>query len=177
MKHKMLYSISRCGLFAAIICICAFINFPVGYVPVSMALLGVMLTGIILSPFEAFASSFVYILIGAIGLPVFSGASAGFGVLFGATGGYIWSYPIAAFIISFMRLIKIKNKISEYSFALSGCVLGVLACYICGTLQYMYVCETSFYTAIITCIVPFIFFDILKIAIVCSIGVPLKKRI
>ncbi len=177
MKNKKLYSISRAGIFAAIICVCAFINFPVGYVPVSMALLGVMLSGVILSPFEALSASFVYILIGAIGLPVFSGFGAGFGVLFGVTGGYIWSYPITVFIISLMRLIKSKNKIFEYCAALSGCVLGVLVCYICGTLQYMYVCDTSFYTAIITCIVPFIFFDIIKILIACSIGVPLKKRI
>lgn len=177
MKNKSLYKISRAALFSAVICVCAFINFPFGSVPVSMALLGVMLSGVILSPAEAFCSSLVYILIGAMGLPVFSGAGAGFGVLFGPTGGYIWSYPITAFIISLVRLFKCKNRISEYFVSLLGCIIGVLFCYICGTLQYMYICDTSFYTAMITCIIPFIFFDIIKMLIACSIGIPLKERI
>lgn len=177
MNKKSLYRISRCGLFAAIICVCAFINIPVGAVPVSMALLAVMLSGIILSPFEATVSSVVYILIGAIGIPVFSVGGAGFGVLLGPTGGYLWSYPLLALIVSLFCLIPAKNKWIKYVFAFLGCVIGTALCYVCGTLQYMYVCETSFSAAVITCIFPFIPFDVLKIIFACVVGIPLKKRI
>ena len=75
-----------------------------------MALLAVMLSGIVLSPFEATVSSAVYILIGAIGIPVFSAGGAGFGVLLGPTGGYLWSYPLLALIASLFCLIPAKNK-------------------------------------------------------------------
>ena len=177
MKNKSLYKISRCGLFSAIICVCAFINIPIGAVPVSMALLAVMLSGVILSPFEATVSSVVYILIGVIGIPVFSAGGAGVGVLFGATGGYLWSYPLLSLIVSLFCLIPSGNKWLKYAFAFTGCVVGTAICYICGTLQYMYVCDTSFAAAVITCIFPFIIFDVLKIIFTCVIGIPLRKRI
>ena len=99
------------------------------------------------------------------------------GVLFGATGGYIWSYPVLALIISLLRCIKTKNKVKEYLLAFSGCIIGTLICYFLGTLQYMYVCDTTVYTAVITCIVPFIAVDIIKIIVAVVIGVPLKKSL
>lgn len=177
MKDKLIYKICRGSIFSAIICICAFINISFSSVPFTLALLGVMLTAIVLSPFEAFCSTTVYVLMGAIGLPVFSGAGAGMGVLFGATGGYIWSYPVLALIISLLRCIKTKNKVKEYLLAFSGCIIGTLICYFLGTLQYMYVCDTTVYTAVITCIVPFIAVDIIKIIVAVVIGVPLKKSL
>lgn len=176
MKNKPLYRISRCGLFAAIICVCAFITIPIGTVPISMALLAVMLCGCVLSPVEAFCTSFVYIIMGAAGLPVFSGASGGIGILFGPTGGYIWSYPVLAFIISLFSTINTNNKVLKHLFLFIGCILGVLICYACGTVQYMLLTHSTFYTAAITCIFPFVLIDILKIIIVISIGVPLKKK-
>lgn len=177
MNKKPLYRISRCGLFAAIICVCAFINIPVWSVPVSLALLAVMLSGIVLPPFETTVSAVVYILIGVIGIPVFSAGGAGLGVLFGATGGYLWSYPLLALTVSLFCLIPAEKRWIKYAFAFTGCVVGTAICYICGTLQYMYVCDTSFSTAVITCIFPFIPFDVLKIIFACSVGIPLRKRI
>ena len=162
MKDKLIYRICRASIFSAIICVCSFINIPFANVPYSLTLLGVMLTAVVLSPFEAFCSTAVYVLIGVIGIPVFSGAGAGMGVLLGATGGYIWSYPIIAFIISLLRRINTKNKAKEYLLAFLGCIIGNLICYFFGTVQYMYVCDTSVYTAVITCIVPFIAVDIIK---------------
>lgn len=177
MKTKPLYRISRCSLFAAIICVCSFLNFPVGPVPVTAALLAVMLVGIVLSPLEALLTTTVYILIGALGIPVFSSGGAGIGILLGPTGGYIWSYPFLALITSLFSLIKTNKKPLKYLFAFIGCITGTAVCYFCGTLQYMYICSTTFYTAVLTCIIPFIIFDIIKAIAACSVGVLLRNRI
>ncbi len=177
MKNKPLYKISRSGLFAAIICVCAFICIPIGPVPVTAALIAVMLSGVVLSPLEAVAATLVYVVMGALGLPVFSGGGGGIGILLGPTGGYIWSYPLLALVASLFTLINIKSKRLNYLTAFAGCIAGTAVCYLCGTLQYMAVCNTSFATALITCIIPFIPFDIIKSLIAILIGIPLKKRI
>lgn len=177
MKNRPLYRLSRSGLFAAIICVCSFICIPIGPVPVTAALLVVILSGVVLSPLEAVAATVVYVVIGALGLPVFSGGGGGIGILFGPTGGYIWSYPLLALIVSLFAIINFKNKFLKYLMAFVGSLIGMAVCYLCGTLQYMAVCNTSLTTALITCIFPFMPIDIIKSLIAILIGMPLKKRI
>ena len=77
------------GLLAAVIAVLAQISLPIGPVPFTLAVLGVFLTGLLLTPGWAMASIAVYLVIGAIGLPVFSGFSGGPAVLVGPTGGYL----------------------------------------------------------------------------------------
>lgn len=177
MKSKMLYIISRCGLFAAIICVCAFINFPVGNVPVSMATLGIMLTGVVLSPVEAVFASFVYILIGMIGVPVFSLGSAGLGTLFGATGGYIWSYPVLCLSVSLFSKIPIENKHIRFFVTFCGSMVGNAVCYFCGTIQYMAVCDASFISAVTVCVLPFVIIDAVKAFVASGMGLAIRQRI
>ena len=177
MKNKLIYRICRCGLFAAIICICSFISVPVFTVPITMALFGVMLCAVILSPLEALLSTAGYILIGAIGLPVFANFGGGFNVLFGATGGYIWSYLLLAVSTSLFSLIKVKRNKVKYIISLVGCIIGILTCYFFGSFQYMYVCDTSFITALAVCVVPYIPLDIIKAVAAVFIGHKIKDRI
>lgn len=177
MRNRPLYRICRAGLFAAIICVCSFIAIPVGAVPVTAALLCIMLSGIVLAPLEAVAATAVYIIIGAVGLPVFSGGSGGIGVLLGPTGGYIWAYPILALTVSLFSLIKTKKKILKYIFSFIGCITGTVVCYVCGTVQYMLLTDASFYTAAVTCIIPFVIIDIIKSIVAAFIGIPLRKKL
>ncbi len=177
MRNKPLYRISRAGLFAAIICVCSFIAFPIGPVPVTAALLCVMLAGIVLSPLEAVGATAVYIIIGAVGLPVFSGGQGGIGVLLGPTGGYIWSYPLCALITSFFARMRFKNKLSLFAFPFLGCLVGVTVCYAAGTVQYMLLTDASFYTAAVACIIPFVAVDIIKSFAATVIGISLKKKL
>ncbi len=177
MQNKSLYKIVRCGIFAAIISVSSFIVIPIGTVPVSATLLAVMLCALILSPFEALSATFVYVIMGAVGLPVFSAGSGGFGVLFGATGGYIWSYPLLALLVSFLTKIEIKNTSFKFIISLLSCFLGIAVCYIFGTLQYILVTDAGFYTALTVCIAPFVPIDILKAFAAVIIGLPIRKRI
>ncbi len=174
---KPLYKTIRSGIFAAIICVSSFIVIPIGTVPISATLLSIMICAIVTSPFESFCATLVYVIMGAVGLSVFSGGSGGFGVLLGVTGGYIWSYPLLSLAVSFFANIKAKRKYLKYISSFCGCVIGVIICYICGTFQYILVANADFYTALTVCVVPFIPIDIIKSFIAVSIGLTVKHRI
>jgi biotin transport system substrate-specific component len=88
------------ALFAAMTAIGAQISVPVmPKVPFTLQVFSVLAAGAILGARRGAYSQLVYLLLGAVGLPVFARFGAGFPVLFGPTGGYLWSYPIAAFVV------------------------------------------------------------------------------
>ena len=101
------------ALFAALTGSVAWFNIPLPFTPVPITLqtLMVLLSGTILGAELGGLAMIIYLLLGAIGLPVFAGGSSGFGALLGPTGGYLLSYPIAAFVIG--KMIQMK-KLSVY---------------------------------------------------------------
>ena len=118
----------------------------------------------------------VYLMLGAMGLPVFSGGMAGLGVLLGPTGGYIWSYlPICLLCGWLYRTLFFSRPNKERGFfkLFWGIVCGLpglLLCYLLGTLQYMLVASISFWSALAVCVIPFVGFDLLKLALVAFLG-------
>lgn len=175
--QKTLYKTVRSGIFAAIICVSSFFVIPIGTVPISFTVFAVMLCAIALSPLEAFFASTVYVLMGAVGLPVFSGGSGGFGMLFGITGGYIWSYPLLALIVALFAKINLNNKLLKFAVSFIGCLIGIILCYTLGTFQYILVANTHLYTALGVCVIPFVPIDIIKALAAISIGFAVKSRI
>ena len=156
------------ALFCAIMCVISPITIPTGTIPFSLSLFAVMLTAISLGAKKGIIAILVYILIGTLGLPVFSGFTGGIHILFGPTGGFIFSYIITAIIVSFASKHK---KITLYIF----CILSLLICYILGSLQYAFVAKVSFNDALLVCVYPFVIFDILKVFFAISIGLKLKN--
>lgn len=99
---EVVENFARAALFAALVGASAYVSFPNPLspsVPVTLQVLMVFLTGIFLGPLWGPASMILYLVAGAAGAPVFAGGGAGFGVLVGPTGGYLWSYPLAAAFI------------------------------------------------------------------------------
>ena len=93
------------GMFAAVIAVLAQIAFPLpSGVPVTLQTFAVVLTGVVLGARLGTAATFVYILLGAVGVPVFSGLGGGLGVIVGKTGGFIWGF---LFLSLFLSLIHI----------------------------------------------------------------------
>lgn len=88
------------GLFAALTAVAAQLSFtlPVTGVPFTLQVLVVLLAGLLLGARWGAVSMVVYLALGAAGLPVFAKFSSGVGTLLGPTGGYLWSYPLAAFV-------------------------------------------------------------------------------
>ena len=94
----------------ALITICAWISVPVLQVPYTLQTLAVALIGALMGWKRGVAAVAVYILMGLAGIPVFSNFNAGAGVLFGATGGYIFGFLFAVVISGLFKMIPIKNK-------------------------------------------------------------------
>ena len=148
------------GLFAAVICVMSQIALPVQPIPVNMGMFAVLLSGGFLGKKYGVLSVAVYMLLGAAGVPVFSGFRGGFAVLAGPTGGYIAGYIIIAFVTGVVCERTKKSKVIVVFMS-----LGLIICYLLGTLWYCYVLKSDFSTAFIVCVPPFVAGDIIKITL------------
>ncbi|NUL45112.1 biotin transporter BioY [Cellulosimicrobium funkei] len=104
--------VALAGVFAALIAVCAMLPpIPVGGfgVPITLQTFAVMLTGLILGARLGFLSVALYVVVGLVGLPVFSGFNAGFGVLAGPSGGYLLAFPFAAALAGGLSTLVLKR--------------------------------------------------------------------
>ena len=151
-----------CAIFAAILCVFSVMTIPIGPVPISMGLFGIMIAAGILGLKRGTIAVAVFILIGAVGVPVFTGFRGGIAPLAGPTGGYIWGYvPMTALI----GLLTLKTPQSKWLTMLRyflAFLAGAALCYAMGTVQFMLVQDTDFAAALGICVIPFIPFDIAK---------------
>lgn len=161
------------AILAAIICILAPFSLHVGAVPVSLATFAVFIISALSKPKNSVICIIIYILLGAIGLPVFSGFLGGFQQIAGLTGGYIIGYIPCAAVVSFI-INRFENKKASYPIAMA---LGTVTCCFCGTAWYMYQTKTNFATAFSVCILPFILGDTIKIAVASILAYGIKPRI
>ena len=163
------------GLMAAVICILGplSISIPVSPVPISLGLLGVAFAVYMLGMKKGTLSVLIYLLLGLVGLPVFSSFSGGIGKLFGPTGGYLIGYIPMALIVGFF----VEKWTSKIWLHLVGLVLGTASCYLLGTLWLSYQAGMSFSAALAAGVIPFIPADIVKILIVLLLGSLLRKRL
>lgn len=160
----------RVALMAALMCIAAPITIPVGPIPVTLATLAVYMAGICMGAKEGTAAVAVYILLGAAGLPVFSGFSGGFQQLFGPTGGYFIGYLLCAAATG--RMAR-KGR----GWTIAGLLLGTALCYIVGSAWFMVLTQTPLLGAASCCILPFLPGDALKMAAAYVVGIPVRRRL
>ena len=159
-------------MFAALLCVLSPIALPIGPIPISMGLLGVLLASVFLPPTTALASVAIFLALGACGIPVFGGGMGGATVLAGPTGGYLWAYLLASPLVSWLC-----GKASCFFRIFLACLSGVALCYLCGTLQFIWVTHTPFPSALTLTVLPFLPFDILKALLASYLGKKLKDRI
>lgn len=158
MKHARASVLTRIALLAALTCILSVISLPIGPVPVTLAVLAVFWTGLLLSPGPAALCMGVYLFLGCVGLPVFAGMQAGFGVLLGPTGGFLLAYPAMAAITS--ALSRGRTPL----FCGLGMVLSLALCYGTGTLWFAWTASLSPGEAFSTAVLPFLLPDLVKAA-------------
>ena len=158
-----------CALFAALTAVCAQISLPICLVPITLTLLPILLCAVLMDKRYATVSTLVYVLMGLIGLPVFSGFSGGTGVLMGATGGYIVGFVPCAFIAAWMM----ERKGGFWWRCLSMAV-GVVVCYVIGTVWFMVTKGTPLWASLTWCVFPFLPGDAAKIALAAYLGGRLK---
>lgn len=145
------------ALFTTLICVFSVINIPILDVPITLQTMMVMLTGLFLRPIDAFLSILVYLIIGLLGLPVFSNFKSGPIALFGPTGGFILSFPIAAFLISLFK----GNK-SFLRLVIVNIIFGIILVYLAGSLMLSFHTKINYFVTLKTMII-FIPIDIIKV--------------
>lgn len=171
--RKMVY-IALC---AALMAICSWISIP-ATVPFTLQTFGVCVTVGLLGTQAGFLSVLVYILLGAVGLPVFAGFSGGVGALFGTSGGYIIGFLFTALVVGVITRF-FGRSVPVLAIAM---VLGIAVCYIFGTVWFMVVyAKTSGPVGIMValgwCVFPFIIPDLCKIALATVLVKRLEKQI
>lgn len=173
MDKKVLATRDLCyiGIFTAIIAASAQISIPLPYVSMTLQTLVIPLAGIVLGAKKGVYATVVYILLGAVGLPVFTGFSAGLGTVFGARGGFILSFPLMALTAGIGATKPNKGWLALWL------IIGGFMNYLCGMLMFKVVMSSDMRTAFTTCVLPFIPTAIVKVIIVDLIGLKLKKMI
>ncbi|MCD8118181.1 MAG: biotin transporter BioY [Lachnospiraceae bacterium] len=166
-------NIVLCALMAAFTAVCAQIQISLPVIPITLGLFGVFMTACLLGPLYGTLSVTIYVLIGAIGVPVFAGFKGGIAVLFGSTGGYIIGYIFAALIIGLITR-KFGVKIPVLILAMAA---GTLVCYFFGTVWYMVLSGNSLAIALTYCVLPFIPGECIKIIVTALLVPKLKKAI
>ena len=165
------------AMFTVLIAICSWISIPTT-VPFTLQTFGVFVTVGVLGGKRGSLSVLIYLLLGAIGIPVFAGFTGGMGIVLGSTGGYIIGFLLSALLMWGME--KLLGK-KTWVLALSM-VLGLLVCYIFGTIWFMlvYTRETGaigLRTALGWCVFPFVIPDLGKIVLALLICKLLAKVI
>lgn len=174
--------LALCGLFAAITAICSYINIPLGFTPIPMnlATLAIFLAGGLLGKKYGPLSILVYVLMGAAGVPVFAGFQAGVGVLAGPTGGFLIGYIIAAFVVGLIldkRLSPSKEGTfskGQFVLCIAAMIAGLLCCYALGTLWFAHITNTGIVAALVSCVVPFLLLDAIKILVSAMLIIRLR---
>ena len=147
------------------------IPMPLG-VPMTMQTFAVTMAGVILGSKKGGMSILVYVLLGAIGVPVFAGFSGGIQNLIGPTGGFIISFPIMAYVIGLG--VEMRKKKGMFTLML---ILGTVLNYVVGVIMFCIVMESSVMTALSACVIPFIPTAIIKAVLASVLGLQIRKRL
>lgn len=170
------------ALFAAVTAVMSIIAIPLGFTPVPFTLqvLAVLLAGAVLGMKTGFISQLTYVILGAVGLPVFAQNKGGIAVLFGPRGGYIIGFVIAAAVIGLLcELIYTKQakKILKIAGLFIAMLIGIIIIYIFGATGLMLIGKMSLQKAITAGVIPFIPLDIIKAVIAAFLAYILRERL
>ena len=176
-QRSKTYDIVYIAVFAVIMAICSWISIPAA-VPFTLQTFGVFIAVGVLGGKRGSLSVLVFILLGAIGIPVFANFSGGIGVLAGPTGGYIIGFLFSALLMWAMEKLLGKKSVMQ----IVSMIAGLIVCYAFGTVWFVIVYgrmngPIGFTAALASCVVPFIIPDIIKIALAYVLSRKLRKYV
>lgn len=157
----------RCGICTALLAVSAWLSVPAGEISFTFQSFALFLTLCLLGGGKGTAAFGAYLLLGAVGVPVFSGFQGGFGVLLGPTGGYLWGFLLGCFCF------WLPEKRLPRWVLLVACQL---LCYLCGSLWYGLVYTGGgFWAVVLKCVVPYLLPDGLKLMLALAVSKRLKN--
>ncbi len=165
---------AHCAIFAAVLCLCAWIHVPAGDVAITLQTFAVALTLCLLGGKKGTLTVLVYLILGAVGLPVFSGFQGGIGILLGVTGGYIMGFLLWAL------LYWLLTSVTPACFRIPALVLGLTVCYAFGSVWFYGVylrggSSLGLGAVLLKCVVPYLLPDGIKLALAAFLAGRLKK--
>ena len=171
------YDMAYIAIFAVLMAVCSWISIPTT-VPFTLQTFGVFMAVGVLGGKRGTLSVLVYILLGAVGVPVFAGFSGGIGVIFNSTGGYIVGFLLSALIMWGMEKLWGKKPVVQ----ILSMVVGLVACYALGTIWFMVVYARNtgavgLGTVLGWCVIPFIIPDLVKIALAFVLSRRVRKYV
>src|SRR3712207_6491546 len=174
MMHLNVAMMTRVALMAAVTAVAAQITIPLPFspVPFTLQVLAVILSGLLLGPrFGALAQA-IYVLLGAVGAPVFAGFSGGLGRVLGPTGGYLLSYPVAAAVagLAAHAAANASRRRALWASFLWGCA-GLAIIYALGATWLAVVTQLPFAAALAQGVLPFVPFDLIKVAFAALVAI------
>lgn len=176
MKLKTI-DLTLCGMFAAVLAVCSWIQIPAA-VPFTLQTFAVFAALGLLGGKRGTITICVYLLLGAIGVPVFAGFKGGVGALFGATGGYLLGFLLSGLFVWFAE----KRFGDSLPVFIAAMIVGLLLCYAFGTAWFVVVYTRangaiSFGKALAMCVLPFLPFDAIKLALAAVIREALRRYV
>lgn len=171
MKNRItIRDIAYIGMFVALITVCSWISLPFA-VPFTLQTFAIFAAVIMLGGLRSTIAVLVYLLLGAVGVPVFAGFKGGIAGLLGTTGGYLIGFLFTTIIAGVLMHFLGKKLWVE----ILGLVLGLLVCYAFGTGWFIYVYTDTkgaidLMTALKWCVIPFLIPDAVKMALALLIG-------
>jgi biotin transport system substrate-specific component len=172
-KKSNIYQMAIIGVMAAVICILGPLSIPIGVIPISFTNLAIYFILYTLGMKKGTISYIIYMLIGFVGIPVFSGFTGGPSKLFGPTGGYIIGFFFMALIAGFF----IDAFFDKWYLCFIGMILGTAVCYVFGTIWLSYQAHISLGSALAAGVIPFIPGDLTKILIATFIGPQIRRQL
>lgn len=171
------YDLVYIGVFAVLMAVCSWISIPTA-VPFTLQTFGVFMAVGVLGGRRGTMAVLIYIILGALGVPVFAGMTGGVGILMGTTGGYIIGFFFSALVMWVMEKIPGKKSVIQ----ILSMIAGLVVCYAFGTVWFMAVyMKTSGPVGLVSvlgwCVIPFIIPDAIKIALAYGLSRKLKKYV
>lgn len=169
MKRERIKDITFVSLCVAVLAVISQLSIPIGAVPITLQVFAVSLIGHFLGLKKGTLTLIVYILLGVVGAPVFSGFQGGVGVILGYTGGFIIGF------IPLVVLCGINCNKTWLKIALG--VFGLTLCHLIGAFQYMHLSRLDFSASILAVSLPYILKDIILVVAGYIVSSVLKKRL
>ena len=176
MQHKT-YHMVYSGIFSVLLAICSWISIPT-VIPFTLQTFAVFLTVLLLGGKQGTIAIFIYLLLGAVGIPVFSNFGAGLGYLLGNTGGYAIGFLFIGLSGWLFEKLFGRKNFSR----VTSMILGLLLCYTFGTFWFMNISMNTenaygLMTTLTMCVFPFIIPDLCKLVLASFISKRIKPML
>ena len=163
-------SITTSALCIALLVVSNFFTIPIGAVPVTLETLVVILIALIMSPKQAAATTGIFLLMGAVGLPVFSSMTGGMGKLLGPTGGFLFSYLIGTVLASSLRRAMERKGVKQIVCDIACAATIIVTSDILGWFWLAFVADMDLLSAFLVADAPFIVIDCIKAVVAIAIA-------